>query len=114
MRARSPVPDQTRCRRPSAGGGIFSSHVRTSHPLPRRMRLAGHVSPSATIRHGIVLQYECAGKAPLPGRVWTMSDLVRLEYRNVSMRFAAASRKTLAAGERGGLAVPRGADVSLT
>jgi len=77
------------------------------------MRLAGHVSPSATIRHGIVLQYECAGKPLLPGRVWTMSDLVRLEYRNVSMRFAAASGKALAAVERVSFAVRDGEVVSL-
>src|SRR6266700_5525074 len=113
MRARSAVPDQTRCRQPSAGGGIFSSHARPSHPLPRRMTLAGHVLPSATIRHDIVLQYECAGKPLLPGRVWTMSDLVRLEYRNVSMRFAAASGKALAAVERVSFAVRDGEVVSL-
>ena len=34
-----------------------------------------------------------------------MSDLVRLEYRNVSMRFAAASGKALAAVERVSFAV---------
>jgi len=77
------------------------------------MTLAGHVLPSATIRHGIVLQYECAGKPLLPGRVWTMSDLVRLEYRNVSMRFAAASGKALAAVERVSFAVRDGEVVSL-
>src|SRR5437764_11939787 len=47
------------------------------------------------------------------GRVWTMSDLVRLEYRNVRMRFAAASGKALAAVERVSFAVRDGEVVSL-
>ena len=42
-----------------------------------------------------------------------MSDLVRLEYRDVTMRFAAASGKTLAAVERVSLAVRDGEVVSL-
>ncbi|TMJ43550.1 MAG: ABC transporter ATP-binding protein [Alphaproteobacteria bacterium] len=42
-----------------------------------------------------------------------MSDLVRLEYRNVSMRFAAASGKALAAVERVSFAVRDGEVVSL-
>jgi NitT/TauT family transport system ATP-binding protein len=44
---------------------------------------------------------------------WVMSDLVRLEYRNVTMRFAAGSGKVLAAVERVSFAVGDGEVVSL-
>ncbi len=44
---------------------------------------------------------------------WVMSDLVRLEYRNVTMRFAAGSGKALVAVERVSLAVRDGEVVSL-
>src|SRR5215475_6380864 len=49
----------------------------------------------------------------LRGRVWAMSDVVRLEYRNVTMRFAAASEKSLVAVEGVSFAVRDGEVVSL-
>ena len=42
-----------------------------------------------------------------------MSDVVRLEYRNVTMRFVAASGKALTAVERVSLAIHDGEVVSL-
>src|SRR5262249_45811396 len=114
-RARSAVPNRMRCRRRGASGGIFLFRVRTSHPLPsaQSRRLAAHIGAlSATIRHGIVLQYECPGKTRL---AWflAMSDVVRLEYRNVTMRFAAASAKSLTAVQGVSFSVRDGEVVSL-
>src|SRR5262245_10787730 len=104
-----------RCRRPAAGGGIFSFHVRTSHPLQsaHSSGLAACIGGlSATIRHGIVLQYECTGETRL---AWfqPMSDVVRLEYRNVTMRFLAASGKGLTAVQGVSFCVRDGEVVSL-
>src|SRR5262245_26442941 len=48
-----------------------------------------------------------------PDEFCAMSDLIRLEYRNVTMRFAAASGSALAAVERVSLAVRDGEVVSL-
>jgi NitT/TauT family transport system ATP-binding protein len=72
------------------------------------------MSLPATIRHAIVLQYECAGEARIARTsFWTMSDVVRLEYRNVTMRFMAASGKGLAAVAGVSFAVRDGEVVAL-
>src|SRR5262249_59589902 len=111
-RARAAVANRTRCRRPAAGGGIFSFHVRTSHPLqsaqsrrPYR-RTVCHYTPwyrSAIRMHrqdaACVVEFQ------------PMSDVVRLEYRNVTMRFAAAFAKGLTAGFGGGVFLRAGRGV---
>jgi NitT/TauT family transport system ATP-binding protein len=69
--------------------------------------------PIATILERITRQNACRAVTPVPIEFQPMSDVVRLEYRNVTMRFVDQTGKSLNAVQQVSLSVHDGEVVSL-